>query len=108
MIVALCYYLFWCINREDVSMNKNELISAVASKTGMTQSQAGQALDATLDVITGALKNGDDVRLLGFGNFTVSHRAARMGRNPQTGAPVEIKAANVARFKAGKALKESL
>ena len=89
-------------------MNKNELISAVASKTGMTQSQAGQALDATLDAITGALKNGKDVRLLGFGNFSVSHRAARMGRNPQTGAPVQIKAANVARFKAGKALKEAL
>ncbi len=89
-------------------MNKQELISSMAAKADLTKEQAGSALDAFIDSVADALKSGDDVRLLGFGNFVVSHRAAKMGRNPQTGAPVEIKAANVARFKVGKGLKDSI
>ncbi len=89
-------------------MNKNELISDVASRSGLTKDQAGTALEAILDAITDAMKNKDEVRLLGFGNFSATHRAAKMGRNPQTGAPVEIKAANVPKFKAGKGLKDKL
>lgn len=89
-------------------MNKNELIADVAGRTDLTKEQAGSALEAILDAITDALKNKDDVRLLGFGNFTATRREAKMGRNPQTGAPVEIKAANVPKFKAGKGLKDKL
>ncbi|PCH46433.1 MAG: DNA-binding protein HU [Hyphomicrobiales bacterium] len=89
-------------------MNKNELIAEVASRTDLTKEQAGAALEGILDTITDALKNKDDVRLLGFGNFTATRREAKMGRNPQTGAPVEIKAANVPKFKAGKGLKDKL
>jgi len=89
-------------------MNKNELISDIAGRSGLTKEQAGSALEATLDAITDAMKNKDEVRLLGFGNFSATHRAAKMGRNPQTGAPVEIKAANVPKFKAGKGLKDKL
>ena len=89
-------------------MNKNELISDIADRAGMTKEQAGSALEATIDAITGAMKKGDEVRLLGFGNFSVSRREAKMGRNPQTGAAVEIKAANVPKFKAGKGLKDAL
>lgn len=89
-------------------MNKNELISDVATRSGLTKDQAGSALEAILDAITDAMKNKDDVRLLGFGNFSATRREAKMGRNPQTGAPVEIKAANVPKFKAGKGLKDKL
>ncbi|MDD9911026.1 MAG: HU family DNA-binding protein [Ahrensia sp.] len=89
-------------------MNKQELISAMAAKADMTKEQAGGALEAFIDCVGDALKNGDDVRLLGFGNFTVTHRPAKMGRNPQTGGEVEIKAANVARFKVGKGLKDKI
>ena len=89
-------------------MNKNELISDVASRSGLTKDQAGGALEAILDAITDAMKNKDEVRLLGFGNFSATRREAKMGRNPQTGAPVEIKAANVPKFKAGKGLKDKI
>lgn len=89
-------------------MNKQELIASIAGKAGLTKEQSGNALEAFIDSVSGALKSGDDVRLLGFGNFVVSRREAKMGRNPQTGAPVEIKAANVARFKVGKGLKDAI
>ena len=89
-------------------MNKQELISSMAAKADLTKEQAGSALDAFVESVTDALKGGDDVRLLGFGNFVVSRREAKMGRNPQTGAPVQIKAANVARFKVGKGLKDKI
>ena len=89
-------------------MNKNDMIAAMASGAGITKDQAGKALDAMTDAVTSTLKGGGDVRRLGFGTFSVSHRKAKMGRNPQTGAPVQIKAANVPKFKAGKGLKESL
>ena len=89
-------------------MNKQELISSIAGKADLTKEQAGAALEGFIDSVTDSLKSGEEVRLLGFGNFIVSHRAAKMGRNPQTGAPVEIKAANVARFKVGKGLKDKI
>lgn len=89
-------------------MNKQELIASIASKADLTKDQAGAALEGFIDSITESLNAGNDVRLLGFGNFMVSRREAKMGRNPQTGAQVEIKAANVARFKVGKGLKDKI
>ena len=89
-------------------MNKNELIADVARRADLTKDQAGSAIEAMLDSITDAMSRKDEVRLLGFGNFSATRREAKMGRNPQTGAPVEIKAANVPKFKAGKGLKDKL
>ena len=89
-------------------MNKSELIDAIAASADLSKASAGRALDAALDAITGALKEGDSVALVGFGTFAVKARAARTGRNPQTGNPIEIKAANVPGFKAGKALKDAV
>ncbi len=89
-------------------MNKQELIASMATKADLTIEQAGAALESFIDSVTDSLKAGVEVRLLGFGNFVVSRREAKMGRNPQTGAAVEIKAANVARFKVGKGLKDKI
>ncbi len=79
-------------------MNKSELIAQVAKTAEMTQEQAGKAIDAVMGVIQGALAAGDSVTLLGFGAFTVADRAARTGRNPQTGAPLQIAASRVPQF----------
>ena len=87
-------------------MNKAELVDAIAGKTGESKAAAGAALDATLDIIGAALARGEKVQLTGFGTFERRHRAARMGRNPRTGAAVPIAASNVPAFKAGKALKD--
>lgn len=89
-------------------MNKSELIDLVAAKADISKSAAGDALDAVIDGITGSLKKGDPVTLVGFGTFSVSRRAARDGRNPQTGETIKIKASNLAKFKAGKGLKDAL
>ena len=89
-------------------MKKVELVEAVATKAGLTKADAARAVDATFEVITGALAKGDKVPLVGFGTFAVSKRAARTGRNPQTGAVVNIAARNAVTFKAGVALKESV
>ncbi|ASP39725.1 DNA-binding protein HU [Bacterioplanes sanyensis] len=89
-------------------MNKSELIDAIAASADIPKAAAGRALDAMIDTIGGALKEGDQVALVGFGTFQVKDRAARTGRNPQTGAPIEIKAAKVPSFKAGKALKDAV
>ncbi len=86
-------------------MNKGELVASIASEAGLTNKDAGAALGATLANITKALKKGDSVTLVGFGTFSVSKRKARMGRNPQTGKPIKIKAATVPKFKAGARLK---
>lgn len=83
-------------------MNKAELIEAIAEGAGITKSQANMAMDSMTDAIVGALQKGDRVTLVGFGTFSVSERAARNGRNPQTGATIKIKATKVAKFKAGK------
>ena len=89
-------------------MNKSELIDAIAEKGGLSKADAGKALDATIASVTEALKAGDTVTLVGFGTFGVKERAARTGRNPQTGATLEIKASNVPSFKAGKGLKDAV
>ena len=85
-------------------MNKTELIDAIAAAADLPKASAGRALDAVVDSIT----EGDQVSLVGFGTFAVMHRAAREGRNPQTGATIQIKASNVPGFKAGKALKDAV
>lgn len=89
-------------------MNKSELIDAVAESADLSKASAGRAVDAFVEAITGALKEGDSVALVGFGTFSVKERAARTGRNPQTGQPIEIKAATIPSFKAGKGLKDAV
>ncbi|MFT5572950.1 MAG: DNA-binding protein HU-beta [Cryomorphaceae bacterium] len=89
-------------------MNKSELIDIVAAEADISKSTAGDALDAVLGGITKALKSGDSVTFVGFGTFSVSRRSARDGRNPRTGETIQIKASNLAKFKAGKALKDAL
>jgi DNA-binding protein HU-beta len=89
-------------------MNKGELIESVAASAGLSKADAGRAVDAVVDSIAGALSGGNQVSMVGFGTFTVKHRAARQGRNPRTGETIQIKASNVPGFKAGKALKEAV
>jgi DNA-binding protein HU-beta len=89
-------------------MNKNDLISAVAESSGLTRSDATKAVESVFDSITATLKKGDDVRLVGFGTFSVSKRKASTGRNPRTGEPMEIKASTQPKFKAGKGLKDAV
>lgn len=89
-------------------MNKTELIDAIATAADLPKASAGRALDAMLDSITNELKMGEQVALVGFGTFSVKDRSARSGRNPQTGATIEIKASRVAGFKPGKGLKDAL
>ena len=85
-------------------MNKAELISKISEDAGITKTQANTALDSFVEAVTKTLKGGGKVTMVGFGTFTVSKRKARKGRNPQTGAEINIKARKVARFKAGKEL----
>jgi DNA-binding protein HU-beta len=89
-------------------MNKAELISKIAEDAGITKTQANLTVDAFVDAVTKTLKKGDKVTLVGFGTFSVSKRAARNGRNPQTGAVIKIKAKKVAKFKAGKELSSKI
>lgn len=89
-------------------MNKAELIEAVAEEADISKASAARALDGALDAITNALKKGDTVTLVGFGTFSVRERAARSGRNPQTGETIKIKASKVPGFKPGKALKDAI
>ena len=89
-------------------MTKGEFVAAVAEKSGMSKTDATAAVDAVFDVIQEALQKGGDVRLAGFGNFSVSRREASKGRNPSTGAEVDIPARNVAKFTPGKGLKDAV
>jgi len=89
-------------------VNKQEMIDNIAAEADITKAAAGRALDAVIDSITDSLKKGDSVVLVGFGTFSVRERAARTGRNPQTGAEIQIAAAKVPAFKAGKALKDAV
>jgi len=89
-------------------MNKSELIDAVASAADLTKADAGRAIDATVAAITDTLAKGDSLSLIGFGTFSISNRAARTGRNPRTGEAIQIKAAKLPKFKAGKALKDAV
>lgn len=89
-------------------MNKTDLINAVAEKSELSKKDATKAVDAVFDTILNTLKKGEKVQLIGFGNFEVRERAARKGRNPQTGEEIEIPASRVPAFKPGKALKEAV
>ena len=89
-------------------MNKNDLIAAVADSAELSKADADKAVDSVLENITGALKGGNEVRLVGFGTFSVAQRKATTGRNPQTGATIQIPASKQPKFKAGKALKDSV
>ena len=89
-------------------MNKSELIDAIAAGADISKAAAGRALDSMLDAVTDSLQKGVGVSLVGFGTFSVKERAARQGRNPKTGETIQIKAAKVPGFKAGKALKDAV
>lgn len=89
-------------------MNKNDLATTVATSTGLTKQDAARAVDCVFSAITDALKQGIEVKVVGFGTFSVSQRAASQGRNPRTGEPIDIEATNQAKFKAGKALKDAI
>lgn len=89
-------------------MNKSELIDAIASSADIPKAAAGRALDATMAAVTETLMKGESVALVGFGTFSVKERAARTGRNPQTGEPIQINAATLPTFKPGKALKDAV
>ncbi len=89
-------------------MNKNDLVAAVAEDSGLSKADAGRAVDSVFQSIASALKSGTDVRLVGFGTFSVVNRAASEGRNPRTGEKIQIPASRQPKFKAGKALKQSI
>lgn len=99
----------WFIRSKEVKkVNKTELIAQVAEMTSLSKKDAAKAVDAVFDAITAALKRGEKVQLIGFGNFEVRERSARKGRNPQTGEEINIAASRVPAFKPGKALKEEV
>ena len=89
-------------------MNKNDLVAAVASRTGLSKADSAKAVDGVVASITSSLSGGTEVRLVGFGTFSVRHRKATTGRNPQTGERIQIAAKNVPKFKSGKALKAAV
>ncbi len=89
-------------------MNKNDLIASVSDGAGLSKADARKAVDAVFDSITGSLKTGTEVRLVGFGTFSVTRRQASQGRNPRTGEPIQIPASNQPKFKAGKGLKDAV
>ena len=89
-------------------MNKTEFIAAVAEEAGLSKTDAAKAVKAFTDVVTEEMKKGEKVQLIGFGNFEVSERPAREGRNPQTGKTMKIEACKAPKFKAGKALKDAI
>lgn len=89
-------------------MNKQDLISTVAESSALSKSDASKAVEAVFDAISGALKKGDEVRLVGFGTFSVTQRKASTGRNPRTGETMTIKASSQPKFKAGKGLKDAV
>jgi len=89
-------------------MNKANLVDAIAEQSGLSKADAGKSFDSALAVITSSLASGNAVSLVGFGNFSVSHRNARTGRNPQTGAEIQISARNAVKFSPGKALKDAV
>ncbi len=89
-------------------MNKNDLIATVASSTGLSKADAAKAVDGVISSVTSSLRNGNEVRLVGFGTFSVGHRKATTGRNPRTGEKIQIAAKNVPKFKSGKALKAAV
>jgi DNA-binding protein HU-beta len=95
-------------NRGVLTVNKNDLIAEVSTETGLSKGDAARAVDAVFDSITKSLKKGTEVRLVGFGTFVVTKRAASEGRNPRTGEKIKIPASKQPKFKAGKALKDAV
>jgi len=89
-------------------VNKNDLVASVAESSGLSKADAGKAVDSVLDNITSSLQSGNEIRLVGFGTFSVAQRKATTGRNPQTGATIQIPASKQPKFKAGKALKDAV
>lgn len=89
-------------------MNKNDLIAAVSNQTGLSKADTTKAVDGVIEAVTSSLRDGTEVRLVGFGTFSVAHRKATTGRNPRTGEKIQIPASNQPKFKAGKALKEAV
>lgn len=89
-------------------MNKNDLVAAVANDSGLSKRDASKAVDSMISVVIDALKGGDEVRLVGFGTFSVAHRAASQGRNPRTGETIQISASKQPKFKAGRAFKDAI
>jgi DNA-binding protein HU-beta len=89
-------------------MNKQELIGQVSDRAGLNRSDAARAIETMLEVITSTLKRGDEVRLVGFGNFSVTRRKASTGRNPRTGEPIDIKSTSQPKFRPGKVLKDAV
>ncbi len=89
-------------------MNKNDLVATVAGSAGISKADAAKAVDSVFSAIADALKKGQEVRLVGFGTFSVAHRAATTGRNPRTGATIQIPASKQPKFKAGKGLKDAV
>ena len=89
-------------------MNKQELIGDVADRSGLSRNDAMRAIETMLEVITSTLKRGDEVRLVGFGNFSVTRRKASTGRNPRTGEPMQIEASSQPKFRPGKVLKDAV
>jgi DNA-binding protein HU-beta len=102
------YDILVIINRRKLFMNKTELIAAIAEQAEISKKDSEKALKAFVDVVTEELKKGEKVQLVGFGTFEVSERAAREGRNPQTGKTMKIDACKAPKFKAGKALKDAI
>ncbi len=89
-------------------MNKNDLIADVAERTGMSKASASQAVEAVIDAITNSLKSGQEVKIIGFGNFAVTQRQASKGRNPRTGEEIDIPASKSPKFRAGKGLRDAV
>ena len=96
------------IYKGGLKLNKNDLIAAVATSTELSKADATKAVDGVLEAITGSLQSGNEVRLVGFGTFSVANRAASTGRNPRTGETIQIPASKQPKFKAGKALKDAV
>ena len=92
----------------EFGMNKQDLIGQIADRAGLTRSDSSRAVETMLEVITSALKRGDEVRLVGFGNFSVTRRKASVGRNPRTGEPMQIKASSQPKFRPGRILKDAV
>jgi DNA-binding protein HU-beta len=89
-------------------MNKQELISQVADRAGLNRNDASRAIETMLEIVTATLKRGDEVRLVGFGNFSITRRKSSTGRNPRTGEPMQIKASVQPKFRPGKVLKDAV
>ena len=89
-------------------MNKNDLVAAVSDSTGLSKSDSSKAVDGVFHAISASLSKKEEVRLVGFGTFSIAHRKATMGRNPRTGEAIQIKASNQPKFKAGKGLKDAV